>query len=65
MIVETNIDDCFLGSQFEINDFNKYFEADWNQKGDETMLYIRVDIPTKLLSIDKCIKSCFVELNSV
>lgn len=65
MIAETKIDDCFLASEFEISDFTKPFGVDWNQKGDETMLYIRVDIPAKLLSIDKRIRSCLVTLNSV
>lgn len=65
MIAETKIDDCFLANEFEISDFTKPFGVDWNQKGDETMLYIRVDIPAKLLSIDKRIRSCLVTLNSV
>ena len=63
MILETKFDDCFRASQFEINDLNKPFGVDRNEKGVAIILYIREDIPAKPLSVDKLIKSCFVKLN--
>ena len=67
VITETKLDDTFPNAQFLVPGFSKPFLLDWNRKGGGVMIYVREDIPSKLLTKDvlpsdtKCI---FLEYNS-
>ena len=50
MIPETKPDESFLTNQFVINDFSAPFRLDRNDKGAGFILYIREDIPSRLVS---------------
>ena len=64
MISEIKINESFPKSQFLIKDFSDPFRIDRNIHGEGILLYVRVDIPTKLLSIEPIRSECFfVELN--
>ena len=64
MISETNIDDNFPIGNFLIHSLSPLYRLDYASKGDGIMFYIREDIPTNLLAIDKKpIESFYVELN--
>ena len=61
MVSETKLDDSFPEAQFLIEG---PFRFDRNINGSEIMLYVREDIPTKLLSHDfPDVESFFVEIN--
>lgn len=64
MISETNFDKSFPISQFVIDSFAKPFRIDRNINGDGIILYIREDIPAKLIHIENSPVECFwVEIN--
>ena len=66
MISETKLDCTFPGGQFLIDGFNEPFRFDRNRQGGWIMLYVREDIPAKLLKVqldNDDIESFFVELN--
>ena len=64
MISKTKIDEIFPKSQFLINGFSYPFRADQNVHEGGILLYVRENIPTKLLSIEPIPPECFfVELN--
>ena len=65
MISETKLDNSFLTSQFLINGFTAPYRFDRNSKGGELLLYIREDIPSKILTYSSnCdIETLLVEIN--
>ena len=64
MISETKIDESFSKSQFLIKGFSDPFRIDQNVHGGGILLYVREDVPTKLLSIQPIPSECFfTELN--
>ena len=64
MLFETKLDDSFPEAQFLIEGFHSPFRFDRNINGGRIMLYVREDIPTKLLSHDfSGVESFFVEIN--
>ena len=64
MISESKLDDSFPDSQFLIEGFGKPFRLDRNRNGGGIMLFIRSDIPAKVISTDKNpFESFYVELN--
>ena len=64
MVFETKLNDTFSEAQFLMEGFHSPFRFDRNINGGEIMLYIREDIPTKLLSHDfPGVESFFVEIN--
>ena len=66
MVSETKLDDSFPEAQFLIEGFHSPFRFifDCNINGGGIMLYVREDIPTKLLSHDfPGVESFFVEIN--
>ena len=64
MVSETKLDDSFPEGQFLIDGFHSPFRFDCNKHGGGIMLYVREDIPTKLLSHDfPFTESFFVETN--
>ena len=64
MISESKLDDSFHDSQFLIEGFSKTFRLDRNRNGGGAMLFIRSDVPAKVISTDKDpFESFYVELN--
>ena len=64
MVFETKLNDTFSEAQFLMEGFHSPFRFDRNINGGEIMLYVREDIPTKLLSHDfPGVESFFVEIN--
>ena len=66
VLTKTKLDDTFPTVQFLVKGFSKPYRLDRNRKGGRVMVYIREDIPSKLL--DKLVfpydmKGLFVELN--
>ena len=52
MISETKLAESFPTSQFMINGFSTPFGLDQNDKGGGIILYIREDIPSRLVSTE-------------
>ena len=50
MISETKIDESFPLGQFKVNGFNAPFRLDRNINGGGIMLFVRKDIPAKLIA---------------
>ena len=64
MISGTKVDDSFLHDQFFLNDFGTPFRQNRNRNSGAIMLYIRNDIPSKVVSTDdRAIESFYVVLN--
>ena len=62
MISETKLDESFPTSQFMINGFSAPFCLDRNDKGGGMILYIREDIPSRLVSTESSqVEGFFVE----
>ena len=60
MILETKLDDSFPPGQFLIESFHSPFRFDVNKNGGGILLYVRKDIPAKVLSHDfPTAESCF------
>ena len=63
MISETKLDDSFPQGQFLIDGFHSRFRFDRNKSGGGILLYVREDIPTKILRHDfPSAESFFVEI---
>ena len=63
MISETKLDESFPPVQFLLDGYCDPFRFDRDGNGGGILLYIRDDIPSKLLSKNKNIEGFFVELN--
>ena len=64
MISETKVNNSFADDQFFIDSFGTPFRLNQNRNGGGIMLFVRNDIPRKVVSIDdKPTKSFYVELN--
>ena len=64
MISETRLDKSFPIGQFIIEGFGVFYRADQNVNGAEIMLFVREDIPSKLLSVENSpIEAFSVEIN--
>ena len=64
MISETKLDESFPTSQFFMKGFSSPHRLDRNCNGGGILLYIREDIPSKLLSIERDLtEAFFVEIN--
>ena len=64
MISETKLDQNFPTNQFMIDRFSAPFRLDPNNKGGGIILYIREDIPSRLVSTDSGQgERFFVEIN--
>ena len=64
MTSETKLDDSFPDGQFFLDGFETPFRLDQNRNGGGIMLFIRNDIPAKVVSTDgRPIKRFYVELN--
>ena len=64
MISESKLDDSFPEGQFLIEGFGKPFRLDRNKNGGGIMLFVRSDVPAKVISTDENpFESFYVELN--
>ena len=63
MICETKLDSSFPRAQFHIHGFGEPYRFDRNGKGGGILLYIRDDIPSKLIESKMTIEGLFVEIN--
>ena len=63
MISETKLDESFPPSQFLLNGYSVPFRFDRNGIGGGILLYIREDITSKFLSMNKNVEGFFVEIN--
>ena len=64
MISETKLDESFPTNQFMINGFSAPFRLDLNDKGGGIILYIREDIPSRLVSTESSqVEGFFVDVN--
>ena len=66
VLIETKIDDTFPTSQFLIEGYSKPYRLDRNRYGGGILIFIRDDIPSKLLSrhnFSHDIEGIFVEIN--
>ena len=62
MISETKLDESFPSMQFNIDGYN-IFRSDQNAKGDGILMYVRDDIPCKLIPMrNSTIEGFFIEL---
>ena len=65
MVIETNVDDSFPDSQFNVEGFSKQFRLNWNKNGGGIILYRSYIIASKLTSFTfpNDIEAFFVEIN--
>ena len=63
MISETKLDPSFPNDQFHIYDFSEPYRFDRSGSGGGISLYIREDIPSKLILTKMKIEGFFVEIN--
>ena len=63
MISETKLDESFPVGQFLMDGYSVPYRLDRDGNGGGILLYIREDIPSKLLSINRNIEGFFVEIN--
>ena len=64
MISETKLDDSFSSMQFLIEGYGPPYRLDRNSHGGGILVYVREDIPCKLIPMKKCtIEVFFLELN--
>ena len=63
LISETKLDDSFPYAQFLLDGFSKPYRLDMCSNGGGILLYIRDDIPARLLSSSNKTESIFVEIN--
>ena len=64
MISETKLDNSFPEGQFLIPGYSSPYRFDRNRRGGGIMLYVREDIPSKLLSVEnQPIEGFYVEIN--
>ena len=63
LISETKLDDSFPSAQFLLDGFSKPYRLDRCSNGGGILLYIRDDIPSRLLSNSNKTESIFTEIN--
>ena len=65
VVSETKIDESFPTCQFKIDGFSTPFRLDRNKEGGGIIVYVRSDIPCKILKcqLPNNIAGLFVELN--
>ena len=62
LVSETKIDDTFPNGQFFLSGYNEPVRLDRTAKGGGLLLYVRQDIPCKVLSLDSNIECITVEI---
>ena len=61
VIPETKLDESFPNGQFKIPGYTLPCRLDRNQFGGGIMVFVREDIPSRVLSLNKSIGSLFIE----
>ena len=66
LITETKLDSSFPNAQFHIPGYCSLYRLDLNPHGGGILLYIKDDIPSKLLvtGFEEGVETIFVEINS-
>ena len=63
VISETKLDESFPNGQFKIPGYTLPCRLDRNQFGGGVMVFVREDIASRVLSLNKSVNSLFIELN--
>ena len=63
MISETKLNSSFPTEQFHIHGFSEPYKFDRNSNGGGILLYIRENIPSKLILTKITIEGFFIEIN--
>ena len=63
MISETKLDESFPPGQLLLDGYTAPFRSDRDGNGDGILLFIREDIPSKLLPMNNDIEGFFVQIN--
>ena len=66
VMTETKLDDSFPLGQFYVEGFTMPYRLDSNRNGGDVIIYVREDIPSKILEKHKLpqdVEGMFVELN--
>ena len=64
MISERKLEESFPDGKFTVKGYSKPFRLDRNKNGGGIMLYVREDIPARLISVEKSpIEAMFIEIN--
>ena len=63
MVSETKIDETFPSRQFYIEGFTPPYRLDGNCHRGGILVYVREDIPSKLIEMNNSIESISIELN--
>ena len=63
VISETKLDEPFSNGQFKIPGHALPSRLNRNQLGGGIMVFVREDIPSRVLSLNKFIEPLFIELN--
>ena len=63
MISETKLDSSFPNGQFQIHGYSEPYKFDRNGNGGGILVFIREDIPSKLVESQMKIEGFFIELN--
>ena len=63
MISETKLDSSFPNGQFQIHGYSEPYRLDKNGNGGGILVFIREDIPTKLIDSQMKIEGFFIEIN--
>ena len=63
MISETKLDESFPPGQLLLDGYTATFRSDRDGNGDGILLFIREDIPSKLLPMNNDIEGFFVQIN--
>ena len=66
LVTECKIDEFFPTAQFQLQGYSSPFRLDHNSRGGGLLLYIREDIPAKIIDkakFDKTTEVMFIEIN--
>ena len=63
LISETKLDESFPTNQFKIEGFSTPYRLDRNRYGGGLLMYVREDIPSKLIKEEQRYEGIFVEIN--
>ena len=63
MISETKLDSSFPNVQFQIHGYSEPYRLDRNENGGGILVFIRENIPTKLIDSQMGVERLFIELN--
>ena len=63
MVSETKIDETFPSRQFYNEEFTLPYRLTWNCHGGSILVYVRKDIPFKLIEMNSSVESIFIDLN--